>query len=134
MYFRPVIVNGVAHDLTNDTLNLLKTLSDQYAVAYDVNTNKTIPRNYKKCHQIFHFPVFCADGKIYTCCENRGNPNFELGAWDSGDFRDIWLNERHMEIYEKTRVEFCQPCRPNITNINIENILNNPDQIETLYL
>jgi sulfatase maturation enzyme AslB (radical SAM superfamily) len=134
LYFRPVIVNNIAHDLTDSTLNLLKTLSNKYGVAYDVNTNKTIPRNYKKCHQIFHFPVFCANGKIYTCCENRGNPNFELGAWDSGDFRDLWLNERHNEIYEKTRVEFCAPCRPNITNINIQNILNNPDQIENLYL
>lgn len=134
IYFRPVIVNGIAHPITDNTLQMLKHISDHYRLPYWVNTNKTQPRNYKKCHQMFQFPVFCADGKIYVCCEGKGNPNFELGMWDSGDFRDLWLNERHHEIYNKTRVEFCQPCRPNISNIQIQNIINNPKQIETLYL
>ena len=134
IYFRPVIVDGQAYVINNETLHMLKVLSETHGVPYWVNENKTIPRNYKKCHQMFHFPVFCADGKIYVCCENKGNPRFELGAWDSGDFRDLWLNQRHYEIYETTRVEFCQPCRPNINNIHIQNILNNPKQIETLYL
>lgn len=134
IYFRPVIVNGQAHPLMPETIEMLKTLSETYGVPHWVNTNKTLPRNYKKCHQMFHFPVFCADGKVYVCCEGKGNPQFELGAWDSGDFRDLWLNERHYEIYNRTRVEFCQPCRPNINNINIQNILDNPKSIETLYL
>ena len=134
LYFRPVIVDGVAHPITDATLSMLRDLSTEFSVPHYVNTNKTIPRNYKKCHQMFHFPVFCADGKIYVCCEGKGNPQFELGSWDSGDFRDLWLNERHFEIYNKTRVEFCQPCRPNPTNIAIQNILDNPKNIEDLYL
>jgi sulfatase maturation enzyme AslB (radical SAM superfamily) len=134
LYFRPVIVNNQAYEITEQTLARLERLSKEYQLPYYVNTNKTLPRNYKKCHQMFHFPVFCADGKIYICCEGKGNPQFELGAWDSGDFRDIWLNERHWEIYNKTRVEFCQPCRPNISNIAVQNILNNPKTIEALYL
>lgn len=134
LYFRPVIVNGQAHPITNETLSMLSTLSIEFGVPHYVNTNKTTPRNYKKCHQMFHFPVFCANGKIYICCEGKGNPQFELGAWDTADFRDLWLNERHYEIYNKTRVEFCQPCRPNPSNIAIQNILDNPKSIETLYL
>lgn len=134
IYFRPVIINGQAHPITDDTLAMIDKLSQEHNLPYYVNTNKTQPRNYKKCHQMFHFPVFCADGKIYICCEGKGNPKFELGAWDSGDFRDLWLNERHFEVYNNTRVEFCQPCRPNISNIQIQNILDNPKSIETLYL
>lgn len=134
IYFRPVIVNGQAHPITQDTLDMIEKLSQEHSLRYYVNTNKTQPRNYKKCHQMFHFPVFCADGKIYICCEGKGNPKFELGAWDSGDFRDLWLNERHYEVYNNTRVEFCQPCRPNLSNIKIQNILNNPKDIESLYL
>jgi sulfatase maturation enzyme AslB (radical SAM superfamily) len=134
LYFRPVIVNNQAHPITDDTLSMLQKFSDQYQLPHYVNTNKTLPRNYKKCHQMFHFPVFCANGKIYVCCEGKGNPQFELGAWDSGDFRDSWLGDRHHEIYNRTRVEFCQPCRPNINNIQIQNILDNPKNIETLYL
>jgi len=134
LYFRPVIVDGVAYSITETTLARLEKYSKTYQLPYWANQNKTLPRNYKKCHQMFHFPVFCADGKIYICCEGKGNPQFELTDWDTGDFRDQWLNERHYEIYNKTRVEFCQPCRPNISNIKIQNILNNPKDIETLYL
>ena len=134
LYFRPVIIDGIAHIITEDTLAMLNKLSIEFGVPHHVNTNKTLPRNYKRCHQMFHFPVFCADGKIYICCEGKGNPQFELGSWDTEDFRDLWLNERHFEIYNKTRVEFCAPCRPNITNIAIQNILNNPKDIEDLYL
>jgi sulfatase maturation enzyme AslB (radical SAM superfamily) len=134
IYFRPVIVNAQAHQISDQTLQMLQTLSESHKVPYRVNTDKTLPRNYKRCHQMFHFPVFCADGKIYLCCENKGNPEFELGAWDSGDFRDLWLSDRHLEIYHKTRVEFCQPCRPNINNIQIQKIMDQPQLLETLYL
>ena len=134
IYFRPVIVNGLAHPITAETLDMLSKLSLEHQIPHWVNTNKTQPRNYKKCHQMFHFPVFCADGKIYICCEGKGNPQFELANWDTDDFRDLWLGERHWDVYNKTNVAFCQPCRPNINNIAIQNILNNPKQIETLYL
>jgi sulfatase maturation enzyme AslB (radical SAM superfamily) len=134
VYFRPAIINNQAHPITDATLDLLKRLSEEFKLPHYANTNKTLPRNYKKCHQMFHFPVFCADGKIYICCEGKGNPQFELGSWDTGDFRDIWLSDRHYDIYNKTNVALCQPCRPNISNIQIQNILNNPKDIETLYL
>jgi sulfatase maturation enzyme AslB (radical SAM superfamily) len=134
IYFRPVIINNQAYPITEATIARLDRYSKLYRLPYWANQNKTLPRNYKKCHQMFHFPVFCADGKIYICCEGKGNPQFELANWDSGDFRDSWLNERHYEIYNKTRVEFCAPCRPNISNIQIQNILDNPKNIETLYL
>lgn len=134
IYFRPVIVDNQAYSITETTLDRLERFSKIYNLPYWANQNKTLPRNYKKCHQMFHFPVFCADGKIYICCEGKGNPQFELCPWDTGDFRDAWLNQRHHEIYERTRVEFCQPCRPNITNIKIQNILDNPKELESLYL
>ena len=134
LYFRPVIVNGEAHPITYKTLTLIEQLSHKYSQPYWVNQNKTIPRNYKRCHQMYHFPVFCANGKIYVCCEGKGNPQFELGAWDSEDFRNLWMNDRHQEIYNKTNVGLCQPCRPNRTNIEIQNILDDPEKIEGLYL
>lgn len=134
LYFRPVIINNQAYPITTNTIARLEKYSKIYQIPYWANQNKTLARNYKKCHQMFHFPVFCADGKIYICCEGKGNPQFELTNWDTGDFRDAWLNQRHYEIYNKTRVEFCAPCRPNISNIKIQNILDNPKDIENLYL
>ena len=134
LYFRPVIVNNEAYPITEKTIAMLAELSEKHKLPHYVNTNKTIPRTYKKCHQMFQFPVFCAEGGVYVCCEGKGNPQFKLCDWDKGDFRDSWLNERHFEIYNKTAVDFCQPCRPNISNIAIQKILDTPKTIETLYL
>ena len=134
LYFRPVIVKNQAYELTDATLTMLQHLGQKHSVKYWVNTNKTLTRTYKKCHQMFHFPVFCANGRIYVCCEGKGNPQFELGAWDSGDFRDLWLSERHHEIYNQTNVGLCQPCRPNVNNIEIQKILDDPKHLESMYL
>lgn len=134
LYFRPVIVNNQAHALTDATLTMLEHLGQKHNVKHWVNTNKTLPRTYKKCHQMFHFPVFCANGKIYVCCEGKGDPQFELGSWDSCDFRDLWLGARHQEIYSRTNVGLCRPCRPNVNNIEIQKILDDPKRLETMYL
>jgi sulfatase maturation enzyme AslB (radical SAM superfamily) len=134
IYFRPVIVNNQAHVITEKTIAMLDELSRQHQTSYQLNTNKTLARNYKRCHQMFQFPVFCADGKMYVCCEGKGNPQFELASWDSGDFRDTWLSPRHYQIYNQTQVEFCQPCRPNINNIQIQNALNSPTIMESLFV
>lgn len=134
LYFRPVITQGQAYAIGADTEKILQKLGQEFGVSYKINTSKTLPRTYKKCHQMFQFPVFCADGKMYLCCEGKGNPQFELGPWDTDDFRDLWLGSKHYEIYNKTRVEFCQPCRPNINNIQIQSLLDDPQQLEMLYL
>ena len=133
VYFRPVVMNNATFPLTDQLLDTIAELSIKYGVTAKVNKNKTVKREYRKCHQMFQFPVFCADGKIYLCCESKGKQQFELGAWDEADFRDLWLNERHMEVYNKTRVEFCQPCRPNVNNNGIQKIIDNPALLETLY-
>ncbi len=134
LYFRPVIYQDRAHDITDDFKYWAKQASDRTGVPYLINQNKTQPRTYRRCHQMYHFPVFCAEGYIYVCCDNKGNPNFSIGRWDQGDFRDLWMKEKHHEIYDRTNVALCRPCRPNPTNNAIQEILDQPKKIETLYL
>lgn len=134
IFFRPVIINNEAHPITYKTQTVIEQLGHKYSQPYWINQHKTMPRNYKRCHQMYHFPVFCANGKIYVCCEGKGNPQFELGRWDEGDFRDLWMSERHHDIYNKTNVGLCQPCRPNKANIEIQNMLDSPHRAEDLYL
>ena len=129
-----MVLNGHSFIMNDEVANRIKTASEYYRIKADISLGRYDERQYKRCHQMYHFPMFCADGKIYICCENKGNPQFALGNWDSGDFRDLWLTERHHDIYQKTNVAFCQPCRPNITNISIQNILDDPKKIEALYL
>ena len=133
LYFRPAIINGQAYSWGDAEWEMIYNLSNQYSVEVKINTSKTQERNYNRCHQMFQFPVFCADGYIYTCCDNKGNPKFALGRWDEADFRNLWLNQRHFDIYNTTHTKLCPPCRPNKHNIEIENIINNSNLMENLY-
>lgn len=132
LYLRPTILNGVAYDFSF-AMPLIDKLSHQYRVPVRVNLTKSIPRNYTRCHQMYQFPVFCADGEIYTCCDNKGNSKFSLGRWDQDDFRDLWLSKKHHDIYNSTDTRFCPHCRPNYHNIEIQNIINDDSKLEQLY-
>lgn len=134
VYFRPVIYNNQAHIITDQIKHWISTASHRTGIPFWINTNKTEPRRYRKCHQLYHFPVFCAEGYIYVCCDNKGNPRFSIGRWDQGDFRDLWMKQTHHDIYNNTNVSLCAPCRPNHTNNVIQDILDDPKKIEQLYL
>jgi sulfatase maturation enzyme AslB (radical SAM superfamily) len=133
LYFRPGIINGQATPLTPELLNIINGFGQAYGVCVKINQSKTEPRIYNRCHQMFQFPVFCADGEIYVCCDNKGNPQFSIGRWDQGDFRDLWLNKQHMSIYNQTNTHLCPPCRPNSNNNRIQEIINDPSLLEVMY-
>jgi len=133
VYFRPAIINGISYPWGDKEWDMINALSEKYNVEVKFNNSKTEPRNYNRCYQMFQFPVFCADGYIYTCCDNKGNPQFALGRWDDADFRDLWLNQRHFDIYNTTNTKLCPPCRPNKHNIAIQKILDNDGLLEELY-
>ena len=133
LYFRPVIYNNQAHVISNEFKIWCQEQSNRTGVKYWLNESKADPRKYYKCHQMYHFPVFCADGHIYVCCDNKGVPEFSLCQWDKDDFRDNWMNDRHNEIYDRTIVQMCKPCRPNATNNRVQEILDSPQLIEVLY-
>jgi sulfatase maturation enzyme AslB (radical SAM superfamily) len=133
LYIRPAIVNGVAYPFEPQTIDNIESLKLKYHVAVKMNTSKTLERNYNRCHQMFQFPVMCADGHIYTCCDNKGNPNYSIGRWDQDDFRDIWLSPRHWDVYNRVNTKLCPPCRPNRNNIEIQKIMDNTELLEVLY-
>ena len=133
LHIRPVIYNNQAHEITTEYRSWCLQAAQKYNIQYRINTTKNDPRKYTKCHQMYHFPVFCADGKIYVCCDHKGHPEFELCNWDSGDFRDLWMEQRHHAIYNKIIVATCKPCRPNKTNNNIQDIIDDVQKIEVLY-
>jgi sulfatase maturation enzyme AslB (radical SAM superfamily) len=133
LYLRPTILHGQAFDFS-DLIPAINELSAEYDVTVKMNLTKQLPRNYTQCHQMYQFPVFCADGYIYTCCDNKGNSDFALGKWDQDDFRNLWLNTRHHDIYQNTDTTKCPHCRPNIHNIGIQHIINDSELIEQLYV
>lgn len=134
LYFRPAIIDNKAFELYPSTVDFIKSCSKRFHVHCKVNISKQHPRTYKKCHQMFQFPVACADGNVYTCCDNKGNPDFLLGSWIENDIRDLWQSQLHWDIYNSIDTTQCKPCRPNKNNNEIQSIIEDNSLLETLYM
>lgn len=117
------LAGGGVFDVSDEYVENIKLLAKKMDVVVRVNTTRMITRNYTRCHALHLIPIFSADGNVYTCCESRGNPVFNLGSWLSADFRDLWMSERHRKMYRDVDVSICPSCRPNIHNIEIENLI-----------
>jgi radical SAM protein with 4Fe4S-binding SPASM domain len=129
VHLRPMVLNGHSYVLTEQVAELIKTISYKYGIKADFALGRYEERQYKRCHQFFLFPSFCADGNIYLCCEYKGREDTKLGSWLDDDFRDLWCSDRHKEIYNNFLTSFCKPCRPNTTNNRIQHSLTDYSQV-----
>jgi sulfatase maturation enzyme AslB (radical SAM superfamily) len=134
LYFRPTVMNNKAFNIYPTTIDFIQSCGKRYNIATKINTDKHLARNYTQCHQMFQFPVFCADQNMYTCCEHRGDPRFKLGNWVENDVRDFWQQQRHWDMYNDIDTTLCRPCRPNKNNIQMQDIIDNNNLLETLYM
>ncbi len=134
IYFRPIVMNGKLYKISEKTQGVISGLSEEFGIPSKINVSKEEPRRYSKCHNVLHFPVFCADGKIYLCCDHKGNPNFAMCDWNTSDFRDVWMTKHHFDMRNGIDVSKCPPCRPNEANNQIQDIIDNPALLETLFL
>jgi sulfatase maturation enzyme AslB (radical SAM superfamily) len=129
VHLRPVVLNGNSFIMNNEVAARIKTASEFYGVKSDISLGRYDERQYKRCHQMFLFPSFCADGNIYLCCEYKGRADTKLGSWIDDDFRDIWCSDKHREIYNNFLTSFCKPCRPNSTNNQIQMAMNDYSRV-----
>lgn len=104
----------------------IHNISIKTNVKYNLPEYRKEPRTYTKCHQMFLYTILAANGDIQVCCESRGDRTFTIGNWLREDIRDIWMKEKHMEIYNSVNTTLCAPCKPNkINNIIQKDIDNN---------
>jgi sulfatase maturation enzyme AslB (radical SAM superfamily) len=129
VHLRPMVLNGHSFVMNDKVATRIKTASEFYNIKADVSLGRYDVREYKRCHQMFLFPSFCADGNIYLCCEYKGREDTKLGSWIDDDFRDIWGSDKHKEIYNNFITSFCKPCRPNSTNNKIQYAMNDYSQV-----
>jgi len=132
VYFRPTVIGNQAFDC-RPVAGLIEQLSAEYQVRSRINLKKFEPRTYNRCHQMYQFLIFSSDGEMYSCCENKGNKNFSIGAWNSGDFRDLWLSPEHHAMYNRINTQLCQPCRSHNHNLGIEQVRQNPELQDILF-
>ena len=134
IYFRPVILANEAFDITAKMRQEITYFGEKYNVRFRINTTKTSERSYNRCHQMFNFPSFCADGNIYACCDHKGYDNFNIGTWDTiEDFRDSWLDSNHRAVYKRINTAFCPPCRSNSSNNNTQACLDDNTLLSVLH-
>ena len=55
--------------------------------------------------------IIAADGKVYLCCQLRGNPKFAIGDLNVNSFQEIWNGQTRQEVINKIDLSRCPPCR-----------------------
>lgn len=55
--------------------------------------------------------VINADGYLYHCCVQRGQPNFRAGSILDRPFREVWMDAAHRRMQAAIDVTQCPPCR-----------------------
>jgi len=125
VHLRPMVLNNKAFEITDSLITEIKHLSFEFGMPVNIATDRMQERQYTKCHQMFLFPSFCADGNIYVCCEYKGNESVKLGSWRDSEWRQLWCSNQHKDLYDSFLVDKCKPCRPNATNNQIELAKNN---------
>lgn len=133
IYFRPTVIAGQAYDFRS-FIPVIQDLSETYQLPVKMALKKFDPRTYNRCHQMYSFLIFCSDGCMYTCCENKGNDRFSLGSWTQNDFRTAWHSALHSSIYNGINTQLCPPCRSHDHNQALESLMQNPALADTLFL
>lgn len=73
----------------------------------------------KNCHGIYFETAIAADGKVYTCCHQKGMEQFAIGNLHEESFLTIW--HRHLKKRKYVVNKFCPAfCRHYGTNKFIE--------------
>ena len=132
LHIRPMLnlETNKVFEVTDELKQKIQSVSQLTGVKYNLPENRKEPRTYTKCHQMFLYTTFNANGDVNVCCEGRGNNKFVIGNWLQDDVRDIWMNDRHMEVYNSVNTTLCAPCKPNKINNIIQKDLDDDSLLE----
>ena len=121
LQIRPVYMKGLT--FSDKMLNELDKMMEK-ALDIAKGTNLHIVANWKrfkefngqeekvaKCLAHNILSIICADGKLYLCCQLRGNKRFELGDLHDQSFREIWEGEKRQVAINNVNMDRCPPCR-----------------------
>ncbi len=83
----------------------------------------------ENCHGIFFESAIAADGKVYTCCHQKGMEQFAVGNLHTESFISIW--QRHLRNRKYKVNKYCPSfCRHYGTNKFIEDeVLNKREHV-----
>jgi len=132
LHIRPMLdlKTGKVFEVTDALKQKIKQIAELKCVDYALPENRKEPRTYSKCHQMFLYTIFNANGDVNVCCEGRGNAQFVIGNWITDDVRDFWMGERHMHVYDSVNTHLCAPCKPNKINNIIQKDINDSSLLE----
>lgn len=117
-------------EVTEELKQKIKAISNQTGIKYNLPENRKEPRTYTKCHQMFLYTIFAANGDVNVCCESRGDRKFTIGNWLEEDVRDFWMGEQHMQVYNTVNTMQCPPCKPNKINNVIQKDIDDNTMLE----
>jgi wyosine [tRNA(Phe)-imidazoG37] synthetase (radical SAM superfamily) len=82
-----------------------------------VGSHWQVEHPFKTCHAVLATCVFQANKKVGFCCDNRGNPTFEIGPYDNPtELLNFWGSKEHYKLINDICVNSCTRCTFSIFN------------------
>jgi len=82
-----------------------------------VGSHWQVEHPFNTCHAVLATCVFQANKKIGFCCDNRGNPDLEIGPYDDPEkVLEFWGSKAHYDLVCSTCVGSCSRCTFSVFN------------------
>jgi cyclic pyranopterin phosphate synthase len=96
-----------------------------FGVTHKFNNHWQAENNFKKCYATFMYMVIEPDGRISTCCDNRGNKELVLAdkLKHPAQILGMWGSEEHYELFNRVNVKKCPRCTFSLHNQAYENCI-----------
>lgn len=107
----------VAEDFTKLISEIEELATEDFAVIFRSHSLQKLkaPRPYDSCLALSFYGEIAADGKIYTCSNFIGNPDFCYGSIYEESFAEIWHGPRRKKILSAIQkdLDINKMCRKN---------------------
>jgi len=97
-----------AHDLIDSVRNDVKHISIRAVFQKHLDMKEPV-RRFNKCLSTPLVGLIGANGKMYLCCDRRGQ--LEFGDLNQNSFVKVWNSEHHWEVIRGVDVSTCPRCR-----------------------
>jgi MoaA/NifB/PqqE/SkfB family radical SAM enzyme len=127
---RPVYLPGIRFE--TETIEIIeKQIEDArgefggkieiFSVTHKTGKNWERDNRFKKCRVTPLVPTFGSDGKLYICCDHRGEKNFSLCDWyPTENIEKAWGKKKHQDMIKRINVNDCCRCIYSVANNIIE--------------
>lgn len=122
---RPVFMPGIqlsgrvgfeTEQQIQKALTLLNSSFHVFPIMHRFEELLRVEKGYNRCLGHAVLTIIGADGRVYLCCQFRGEEGYCFGSLHEKGFSEIWNGRDRQEAISKIDINKCPPCRYNKYN------------------